>query len=112
MTVRIQLESDWGLPPYYVFDEETGSYEMYDVETFQEELGLPDEAIAAVEAWDADYYAALDFDDPANTPWMTPAQAQRSRELGAEAVRLLRAHLPADAEVVLLPAHIIPGSPR
>jgi hypothetical protein len=107
MSVVIRLESDWGLPPFYV-DAGGGSFEGCSAGRLATMFGLPDHVMRALEKWDQLYQAVLDWDDPRGSDWASPADEQRYLECGRAAARLLRQHLADDVRIEYAGAASIP----
>ena len=107
MTVRIRLESDWGLPPFYIDDGE-GRLEGCSAEGLAEMFGLPDHVMHALKDWDRLYQDVLDWDDPRNSDWARPEDEQHYLQRGRAAARLLRRHLPDDVRIEYAGAGDIP----
>jgi hypothetical protein len=107
VTRTIRLESDWGLPPFYV-DDGDGRREGIDARTLAEKFSLPAHVVATLRAWDKLYQDVLDWDDPRHSDWARPEDEQHYLERGRAAARLLRHHLPDDVRIEYAGAGSIP----
>jgi hypothetical protein len=98
MTMIIRLESDWGLPPFYI-DKGDGRLEGCSADNLARIFGLPDRVMAALRDWDRIYQDLLDWDDPRGSGWANADDEQRYLERGRAAARLLRQHVPDDVRI-------------
>ena len=98
MTKRIRLESDWGLPPFYV-DHGDGRLEGASARNLARIFGLPDHVVRALQDWDQLYQDLLDWNDPRGSGWTSAEDKQHYLERGRAAARLLRRHVPDDVRI-------------
>ena len=108
IAVIIRLESDWGLPPYYVAGGD-GLFELHSGQSFAARFALPDHVTAALDAWNQLYQRILAWDDPRSSAFAGPEEEQHFYEQGRVVSRLLRQNVPAEVRIMYVGDGNIPA---
>jgi hypothetical protein len=91
--LRVQLRPDWGVGPIWVAEPGDG-FEAYDAEEVTDVLDLPLELRTDIAAWDDQFNATRNYDDPPNSGFPTPEDEAAWLEEGKRLALRLRTELP------------------
>lgn len=91
--VRVSLQPEWGTGPIWVAVGDTFA-EPYDAEEITDVLDLSAELRNDIAAWDDQFTATLNYDDPPNSGFATPEDEAAWLAEGKRLALRLRAELP------------------
>lgn len=96
--ISVRLAPEWGTDPLWVREDSDPIPANYSAERLADEFGVPADLVAAIEAWDDEFQAVYDPDDPMDSGFPDEATTAAWHERGERLAERLAAALPVRVE--------------
>jgi hypothetical protein len=97
--ITVRLAPEWVTGPLWVYRTGEPAPDNYSPEEFATEFDLPADLVADLDAWDAEFQAVYDDDDPAGSEFPSEAAMTAWEERGEQLARRLAAALRRPVEL-------------